>query len=74
MELLANVVLFVGILHSGHLFQWPCVVQQDLSREGDTGQTRIKTKLDKIGTKKQEVDVKSCAKTQQELTPLPTRF
>ena len=56
MKLLADVVLFVGKLHSGHLLQWPCVVQQDTTREGDAGQTRIKTKLDKIGTKKQEVE------------------
>ena len=34
--------------------------------EGDAGLTRIKTKLDKIGTKKHEVEqiVKSYAKTQ----------
>ena len=56
MKLLADVMLFVGELHSGHLFHWPCVVQQDAMRGGDAGQTRIKTKLDKIGTKKQEVE------------------
>ena len=56
MKLLAYVVLFVGKLHSDHLFQWPFVVQQDALREGDAGQTGIKTKLDKIGTKKQEVE------------------
>ena len=66
MKLLADVVLFVGKSHSGHLFQWPCVVQQATSMEGDAGLTRIKTKLDKIGTKKHEVEqiVKSYAKTQ----------
>ena len=62
-------MLFVGNSQSGHLFQWPCVVQQEVSREGDAGQTRSKTMLDKIGAKKQEVEqiVKSYAKTQQEL-------
>ena len=37
--------------------------------EGDAGLTRIKTKLDKIGTMNHEVEqiVKSYAKTQQEL-------
>ena len=63
-NLLADVVLFLGKLHSGHFFQWPCVVQQDASREGEARQTRVKAKLDKIGTKKQIV--KSDAKIQQE--------
>ena len=69
MKLLAYVVLFVGKLHSDHLFQWPFVVQQDALREGDAGQTGIKTKLDKIGTKKQEVEqiVRVLCWTQQEM-------
>ena len=53
MNLWTDVMLFVGKLHSARLFQ----IDSELELEQrDAGHTRIKTELDKIGTKKQEVE------------------